>query len=130
MANIKIIRNTIVVESGFTYEQIEKLKKYAPEALELKDKDGNPTFAATLAADGEGSITKFGIAYGRQADKTKPAAVTFRAPTDVKDVKGWFMENVGVKVNNVNAVEAQYEEALGKVSANIKAIEDSIKVED
>ena len=129
MAKTKIIRNTIIVESGFTYEQIEKLKKFSPEALHLTDKDGNVLFTADLADKGAGSISKYGICYGKQADKTKKAAVTMTAPDDVKDVKQWFMDTVGVKMLKIHEVEAQYEAALATVDANIKAVQDGITVE-
>ena len=52
MANILIAGNACVVTSALTLENLQKLKKYAPQSLALKDEKEKPIFLVDVGPNG------------------------------------------------------------------------------
>ena len=66
MANIKVLGKSLVVKSAMKKEDLETIKKYRPDALNLYEGEGDKKdikFSVLLAKSGNGSIDKYGVAY-------------------------------------------------------------------
>lgn len=128
MANIIIAGNTAVVTSAFTKAQLEKLKKYNPQALCLKDEDGKKiVFMVDIAT--KGSVSPMGIVFNAAAfDGTDKAVLSMEIPAGTANVEQWVMDNIGTSIIKLNALEAQLNGALEAVAADEAAVRDSICV--
>lgn len=62
---IKFLRDaqTFVIVADITKEDVEILKKNAPDALKIKDDEGNEVFAINYV-EGTKSLAKFGVTFG------------------------------------------------------------------
>lgn len=60
MAKLRVLGDTIQIESDLTEVDFKKVQNYAPEALKLKDEQGNEVFGISL---GDAHWSKYGIAF-------------------------------------------------------------------
>jgi len=60
MAKLKVLGDTIQIKSDLTEADFKKVQNYAPEALKLKDEQGNELFGISL---GDAHWSKYGIAF-------------------------------------------------------------------
>lgn len=127
MAKIIIAGNSCTVESAFTTEQLMKLKKYAPNALILKDADKKPIFMIDLG--GSGSISSAGIVFdGTTHDGNDLACFTKPMPSDICDVNSWVMDNIGMSIIHLNKLEEGMTQAINGVDAYVDAVRTAISV--
>lgn len=127
MASIIIAGNAAVITSAFTTAQLEKLKKYAPEALVLKDEDKKPVFMVDVAT--KGSIGPMGVVFNATAyDGSEKAVLSKEIPAGVTDIERWVIDNIGNAIVKLNELEATLDGAIATVDANEAAILDSIAI--
>jgi hypothetical protein len=127
MANILIAGNACVVTSALTLENLQKLKKYAPQSLALKDEKEKPIFLVDVGPNG--SVSANGIVFNAAShDGSKLATLTMEIPSTVTDVKAWVMETIGTSINKLNALEEKLGAALSAVEADEAKVLESIKV--
>ena len=62
----KIVENVVVLTSALKAEDIELLKKCKPDALKLKNEDGNEVFG--ISYDKKGGFNKYGLTFDRVND--------------------------------------------------------------
>jgi hypothetical protein len=113
MAKITIAGDAIVITSSRTLEEIRTLEKYKPEALVLKDENGEVYFKV---GTGSGNINKYGVSFGDVSRTGDGTAVLTMVLNDVTDAVKFASDNFGVALINLNKVEAQFDEALNEVS--------------
>ena len=126
MANIKVSGRTATIVSAYTLADIEKLEKYRPEALALKDKDGNVTFK--VGTSFVGSVSDYGIGFGVGTFGNGKACVTVPGGEAYATAEEFVLEEIGTTINKLNKVESQIAGALDEVEAEITAIKDAIEI--
>lgn len=129
MARIIIAGDAMVIESAHTMEDIKTLEKHSPKALALVDADGKTEIFRVGTTSGKGNINTYGASFGSSAKNAdKKAIITMEIPAGVTDVKAYAEETVGVAINHLNKVEAQFEAALASVKAEMEKVRSSITV--
>ena len=129
MATIIIAGRTATITSEFKYEQIQRLKKYDPAALVLKDQEKRPVFMIDLAT--KSSVSPAGIVFnGAALDGSGKAVVTMEIPASVtqESVNQWVVDNIGTSINKLNELEATLADALIAVDTTEDQILNSIVV--
>lgn len=104
MAKVKILGDVFQIKSKLTVTAMEKVKRYKPEILKLKDKEGNEYFE--VAVGETPSISKYGICF-----------------SDV-DTEG----NLFITVNSTGLVTAEsVVENFAGIIMNLKFVEEAVK---
>ena len=126
MANIKVSGRTATIVSAYELADIEKLEKYRPEALALKDKDGNVTFKVGTSC--VGSVSDYGIGFADETFGNGKACLTITGGDAYATAEEFVLEEIGTTINKLNKVESQIAGALDEVEAEITAIKDAIEI--
>jgi hypothetical protein len=117
-----------VLTSSLKTEDIELVKKYRPDALKIKNADGDEVFGLTYNA-GKSSVAKFGITFGAtNADGF--AIVTGDVPADVIKAgkEGEYVADVvGAALPHINEMEAHLPEVVATIKSERAALIGSIK---
>ena len=96
-------------------EDIIMLKKYQPDALVIKDADGNSVFGMSYV-EGKPSVSKIGVTFGSASHEGELAMVTGDIPTGTEKVEDYIADQVGAALIHINALE----ESLPAVITGIK----------
>lgn len=128
MATIKIVGKAVVLKSGIKLEDWQKVQKYQPNALVLKDAEGNETFRVAIGA-GSGYVSKLGVSFSDEtsdpngmADVTLVYQSTLPTPENV-------MELFGNSILSLNHIEGYIPEVIAEVDAELGEIMSNITVE-
>lgn len=128
---IKIMANSYALTSDITVGQIESLKQRNPEALKIKDKDGNDVFAVSYA-EGADSVSKFGITFGAMSrDGEGKAVLVGTIPAGVKtneEAKAYVEEKLHVASTYLKTLEAAVPTAAAAVNEAKNALMNDIEV--
>lgn len=118
---ITVNGNALVLTSETKMEDIELLKKVNPDALKLKDKDGNEIFA--IGAGTNGGISKNGVVFdGATRDDDAFATVTVTVPANVGNVADWVAEKVMPVWASLEKVAEQVKAATETYAADKAAL--------
>lgn len=60
MAKIKVLGDMIQIKINLTESDFKKVKNYAPDALKIKNEDGNEIFGISM---GDAHCSKYGVAF-------------------------------------------------------------------
>ena len=120
---VKVIENKILVESSITVEEFEKVQRYAPEALIIRDDEGDEFFAVMV--EERSMVGDFGIAFNKHGDK-------LIAWLDMDKIEGpkkkHIEEKYGMALSRLKEVEAKVAQCLNDVEAKISTVTDSIEI--
>lgn len=110
--NITVQGNTLVLTSNIEYKGIELLKKVNPEALKLKDEDGNDIFSIGVGTNG--GINKNGVVFdGKTRDENEFATVSVTGvPAEKEKAEKFVSETVLPVWGNLEKVAAQVSNAV------------------
>jgi len=122
MAKIKKVGQALVLTSAITAEEFDKVRKFKPEALELRTEKGDVTFKVMLDESG---ISKYGVSFD-SVNRDEYLQLTMMTYADSKED---IIEGYATILANVNKVEAQITSALDEVNALFASVEGSIEVE-
>ena len=103
---------TIVAMSDITMKELFELKKFNPDALKLKDENGNEIFVFTTVTNG--SVGKFGIGFdGESLDEKGYATATVSLNAiGAEDTCKAANDLVAPVMRNIVALEEQIHDAL------------------
>ena len=126
---IALVGDALVLTSTLKVEEIELLKKYKPDALKIKDAEGNDVFAIAYK-DGCPGINNKGITFsGESRDGNGYATLTANLDlNEGEDPKEAVADIIGTPAVKVNEIEAAAPAALAEVLAARAALIDSITV--
>ena len=129
MAKIKVFGQAAVITSTQKLEDLKTIAKYRPDALLLKDEDGDPLFRIGVSANNAGNIDKYGAKFGGKThDDEELATITIGIPNGVEDVKEFVSETVGVWVLTLSKLEETLPAVLEEIAAEKAKIAESIEV--
>lgn len=129
MSKIIAAGDAAVVVSSIKLEDLRKVAKYRPDALTLKDEDGNAYFAVCVGKKPE--IGKFGVVYNAEMNDGSGIAcltVDISDRNPAVDVKTYLADLLGGTLANINAVETGVAATLSEIDAEIASVKDSIEI--
>lgn len=126
---LTIMTGAYALVSDIKVEDIVLLKKYNPEALKIKDKDGNEQFAIGYN-EGHPSVAPFGVTFGAKnlADGKATITKTLPAFDSTEKAKEYVAEEFGAVVAYLKQLEATVPDEAKKVRDERKALIDGITV--
>ena len=128
---LTINADAYALTSTIKVSDIELLKKYNPDALCVKDKDGNVKFKVSYS-EGKGSITPYGVTFGGKGrgESEGCATVTGTIPSGLStdEAKKYVAELVGGVVTYIDQLEKDVTKAAETVSTQRKKLIDGITV--
>ena len=117
-----------VLTSTIKKEDLELVKKYRPDALKIKDNDGNDIFGMSYVA-GRPCISKNGITFGA-ANGDGFAIVTGDIPEKLPDGASnqgeYVADIVGAALTHVNTLESKIPEVVTAIKTERAALIGSI----
>lgn len=125
--NLKITGRAAVLTS-IDSSIIEKLAKFQPESLIMKDEKNDPIFKVSI--DKIGSVGKFGIAFNDKTSDGK-ASLTIMLPTEVKteDRQKFVEDNFSPVLWKLQAMEAHMITEFNALSSSFASVATSITCE-
>ena len=131
MAKIIVAGQAVVVTSSISLEDIEKIKKYRPDALVLYKGEGaekEPDFKIGISC-GAGSVGKYGVEFGCEThDEAKLASTTMVIPECVEDVDEYVSDAIGAAVLKLNKLEKDLPKVLEEIDKERAEIKEMISV--
>lgn len=130
MANLNAVGDMIVITADIKDSDFDAVKKHAPDALTLRNEEGNVYFAVDR---GNANVSKYGICFSsRNQDgnifmTTSNVVVGFHE--DVNEERKIIEEEFAVTLANLIKVEEQVNAALGEIQRTINQVADSITVQ-
>lgn len=106
-----------VLTSALKKEDLDLVKKYAPDALKIKDQDGNDIFGMSYCED-RSSVSKIGVTFGgvnKEGCVIVVGDLPATLPAGVKPGE-YVADVVGAAIANITALE----EKLPGVVKNIR----------
>lgn len=121
-AAFAIVGDAFVITSGITLDEYNLLTKWRPDALKVKNEDGDDVFAISYA-DGRPCVAPFGVTFGGTThNEDKFLTVTGMLPTDVKDPRDYLADLLAPIVENLTTLE----NSVPGVAAEVKASHDAL----
>ena len=130
MAKIKILGNSFTITSGIAAETLRKVKRYYPDALQLKDSNSKAVVFEIKTDRNTAAFGNSGVHYNSVNAAGYPYA-TFDIPADLpQDKKTDFVKDiVGTAIIKLNELEELINNFVTTTFATtIVQIEDSIEV--
>ena len=109
---IKTIENMAVIELGVTASELEKVIKYSPEALTIKNDDGDELFKVIVSDTPavKGAVTTFGAVFSISNDKP---LLWIGIPNDSvgsrEDKEAYLLNKMGIEMTYIRTIETQIE---------------------
>lgn len=118
----------LTVLSSIKVEDIALLGKYAPDALCIKNDNGDEVFGVSYA-EGHPSVSEFGVTFGATSADGH-AKVVFDLP-EIEDAKlrDAVADTVAPAFENLGKIEAQVEAAVNAVRRYHETLVNSIVIE-
>lgn len=128
---ICITGDAYTLTSDISVNDITLLKRYNPEALQIKDENGNVKFAVDYA-EGKPQTAPFCIVFGGfTRDEEKKATATGALPAGMntnEQAKEYVAEIFGKIIANLKAMETTIPAEAAKISGERKALIESIDI--
>lgn len=127
MAKVILVGDVYVLVSELKVEDLEDAKKLCPDALTLKNDDGDVTFAVSF---GEyGSISKYGVQFdGNANDGTGRACITCPIHKGAGNVIDDIVDVYAPVKAGLLEIERTLPEVLAEVRAARAAVAEEIEV--
>lgn len=117
-----------VLTSTIKKEDLEIAKKYRPDALKIKDSDGNDVFGMSYVA-GKPCVSKNGVTFGAanaEGFVIVTGDIPEKLPEGTTNAGEYVADIVGAAITHINAIEATLPDVVAAVKAERKALIDGI----
>lgn len=128
-AKVMIAGSVVTIESAFTPDEINTVKKFRPAALSLFGEENGrktPTFTVGIANAGNGSVGSAGVSYGVRTSAAGKAMVVMEIPAGIEKVKEWAADMIGVSILKLREVEAALPAVIAEIKGEQKKVADAI----
>lgn len=105
-----------VVTSRLTLEQLEKFCVYLPEALELKDEDGEVIYAIDFSDETPGRVSDDMTVYSRAVTADGRPTATILIDPECADRKNAVRESIGLGLALLETLECRLEAMLPELA--------------
>jgi len=128
MADVKIAGNTIIFTSTVTLEQIRRIEKHRPEALEIRNANDEIIFRV---GTGSNALNNHGASFNAATlDDRGLAYISLQIPSGVTDAKRYFAETFGQPHLHLKAIEQKMPDVLTEVESEINEIMNDVTMAD
>lgn len=125
---LAITGDAYVLTSTLKAADIQLVKKHQPDALKIKDKDGNDIFALGYN-QGSPCISKCGVTFGGTSrDGGEFATITGTLPAGTTNAKEYVADLVGSALQNINKLEATLPEVIETIKRERRELLDAVVV--
>ena len=128
---LTITGDAYALTSAIKVSDIALLKKYNPDALTIKDKDGKTVFGVSYS-EGKPNVASFGVTFGgKTRDENGYATITGTIPTgfaSAEAAKDFVADTFGGVVAYLEQLEKNVPEAAKAVADKRKKLVDGITV--
>lgn len=128
---LTITGDAYALTSAIKVSDIDLLKKYNPDALNVKDKDGKVVFGVSYS-EGKPNVASFGVTFGgKTRDENGYATITGTIPTGFASAdaaKDFVADKFGGVVAYLEQLEKSVPEAAKAVADKRKKLVDGITV--
>lgn len=121
MAKLKLIGDVIVLQSEKKYSDYEMVGKYRPEALILRDENGDAEFAVSVR-EFAGEITPYSVAFdSKTRDEAGYALISIPVSgipknLDASGTKEFICDRFYTTVANVEKIEARIASVVDEIT--------------
>ncbi len=130
MAKVKVTAENVIIESSASLEELKRIERFTPEALQLSDEDGKVYFG--INTGNQSMISEFGVTF---ADETigdaKHAYIAIPVLESVKnsndDIKTFVAESYGKAIKNLNTIESKLGDITKKINDDIDEVKNLVK---
>lgn len=128
MAKVFLCGNVFTVVSELKADDIADAMKYAPEALQIKDEEGEVEFALAYGPGG-GCLGKYGVCFDDVTnDGTGKACITLPLPGGCKSAVDYIVDKFSPVRDQIAQIEASLPGALEALHAARDAVREEIEV--
>lgn len=129
MANVKVTGRAMVITLNTELAALEKVARYNPEALTVKDEKGNALF--TVGVGDNPGINKYGATFSDATfGEKKHACITAVINLDdCDDIKGYIADKYGKALEYLNQIDAAIPDVLKSIDARRAKIMEGIEIE-
>ena len=128
MSKTTVTGSAIVVTSDLKLEDLNKLTKFRPEALVLRDENHDPVFAIAVTA-GNGSLNEFGATFSNEVtDDAGHATLTLIRHGVAENVRLAVADKIGPYLLKLNKLEENLKGILDEVDRERAQMLDCIEV--
>lgn len=130
MLKTTIVMDEVIISSNYTPEDICRIEKFAPEALVIKDNDGNEVFSYEYGGTCIVPVSKFGITFSTVNNDGK-ACAKVKLPSNLEtteDKKKWIGEELGAGLRAASVIEGRFARVLNEINSSIEDIISEITV--
>ena len=114
--NIYLIGAAAVIVSGVKLEDWKRVELYAPDALEIRDENGETVFRV-MTSGGPGSICENLVTWGNYPTDEGLATITLLLDEDVEDKLAAVMDVAGSALEKVENIEKAIPGILEEIDA-------------
>ncbi len=129
---LTITGDAYALTSAIKVSDIALLKKYNPDALNIKEKDTNKTVFGVSYSEGKPNVASFGVTFGgKTRDENGYATITGTIPTgfaSAEAAKDFVADTFGGVVAYLEQLEKSVPEAAKAVADKRKKLVDGITV--
>ena len=132
MAKITVMGDAVIVTGGVKLEKLQKLAKFNPKSLRLKEvvegkATGNEVFA--IATGNTPSFSKHGVVFsGSNAEGFPTATLAIPQGLDQAKKMEYVQDAFGYGLLTLNKLEAELDLAAAVIDADIKTIEENVVI--
>ena len=129
-AKVTVVGEAAVITSGLKLDDVKTAKKYRPDALVLKDEDGEPYFCVgyTEKQNSHGAVGECGVTFSPVTDANGYATVTDCVSRE-GDTAKYIADKYGFILLNLKKVEEQIAAQAESIAADKAAIAALIDVQ-
>lgn len=122
---VTVMGEALVITLRTTLEDLQKVAKYEPEALKLKDEDGDTVYS--ISVKGTPGINEFGAVFGAATfDDKKLAVITMKVDPGEEDIKDYVADKYGAAIGYLNEIEEKLPGVVTAIKEKRERIKDGI----
>ncbi len=129
MAKLRVLGDTIQIKTELTEKDFKKITNYAPEALKIKDEDGNEIFGISR---GSAHWSKYGVAFCNTDSNGKLFMTTENPVIEHSDPvaeKEQLKEIFAQLIFHLEMIEENFQHIKAELAAMEQNAENSIEVD-
>ena len=125
-AQAVVAGSACVVKSTLTPEEINRIKKFHPEALVMQDENGEPVFAIDIDEEQPGSINNNGACFGNATSSDGKATITVVLDPTAENPEELVYDKLGRALLYLKDMEEQIAEVLPELGEEEREIRSMI----
>lgn len=133
MAKLKLIGDVVVLQSEKKYSDYELVKKYKPEALIVRNEDGDAVFAVSVKENG-GEITPYSVVFDSKTRDGEGHAVisipvaNIPRDLDADKTKEFICDRFYSIISNIEKVEAKISSVIEEITNERSTLMNNIEL--